>query len=638
MAEYGGNMKVGMYDDKFRMFGMSNSFDAKAMLDAELQMLKLQNMPYENKIKVAEEEIKVWNQFDKYVTSLEKAAKSIKELNVSDREVTMNQTGYVDIKASGNAINASYNVSVQSLATNHKLLSGDMGDETQALGLEGTVQINGLDLKIDTSMSLNKIAENINVGNYNTSAVVLNGQMILTSKETGTAGSLTFLDNTASQTTATSSDTTIASATVTGTPETGTKTYNFDVQQVAQNQIVESNTTTLTGTDPLGYTGDFTIGGQTISLAATDTMDNVVTKINNSASGVTASFASGKLTLTGDVTGSANAFSLADSTTNGTDSLFQNIGVVDATNTFLNTVQVAQDAQYTMDGGAVQTSATNTINDITGVDVSLKSIGVTDVTVTGSTGGILKTLGILDGTDAIKNEIESAQDANYTIDGIGMTSSTNTISDALTGVTLELLRTTATDVRVNISQNNDLIGERVQTFVSEYNKTIGAINQLTAKGAVLQGETAVNSTKMIMSSGLMFQNESELMMFQLGVSIDGTAKDGTITFDKLKLDEQLKTNYDETIKLLSGYGSFSDNFAKKIYKISGVNGKIESEVNGLNKEIQSAEDTLDNKAILYEQKRQSLLEKYARFEIEMSQLQSQMDYMTAQLQSLSSKK
>src|SRR5271163_1113930 len=67
-------------------------------------------------------------------------------------------------------------------------------------------------------------------------------------------------------------------------------------------------------------------------------------------------------------------------------------------------------------------------------------------------------------------------DANLTVDGITVTSGSNTVSDAIQGVTLQLLGASASPVQVEITNDNSAVESAVSTFVSDYNIVIGDLN------------------------------------------------------------------------------------------------------------------------------------------------------------------
>lgn len=76
---------------------------------------------------------------------------------------------------------------------------------------------------------------------------------------------------------------------------------------------------------------------------------------------------------------------------------------------------------------------------------------------------------------------ELAKDAKYSVDGMSLTSKSNKIDNAVTGLTFELVAPTSpgTSTTVTVATNNDGLKKSVQTFVDAYNALVSTINSLT---------------------------------------------------------------------------------------------------------------------------------------------------------------
>src|SRR5690606_29378106 len=81
--------------------------------------------------------------------------------------------------------------------------------------------------------------------------------------------------------------------------------------------------------------------------------------------------------------------------------------------------------------------------------------------------GVLKSLGVLDDDDKVKNELQAAQEARIVVDRITVTRDSNTISDVLQGVTLTL-KDVGT-VTIEVQHDVDRVMERIKAFVDQYN-------------------------------------------------------------------------------------------------------------------------------------------------------------------------
>ncbi len=125
--------------------------------------------------------------------------------------------------------------------------------------------------------------------------------------------------------------------------------------------------------------GTFTINGTTISYNAdTDTVGALITRINKSAAGVTASYdaTNDRMTLTNNATGDSG-LSLSDDS-----GLLAALGVTSGAGA---TFTRGKNAQFTLNGGATLSSASNTLSaashGITGLDVTVNTTGAQTLSI-----------------------------------------------------------------------------------------------------------------------------------------------------------------------------------------------------------------------------------------------------------------
>jgi flagellar hook-associated protein 2 len=113
----------------------------------------------------------------------------------------------------------------------------------------------------------------------------------------------------------------------------------------------------------------------------------------------------------------------------------------------------------------VEVSSSQYVLEITATDTG-QSISMSDLS-----GGILTSLGLADSSGNAVDVIAQAQDAILTVDGItGITRSSNSISDVISGVTLDLTKADASStIGISISADTDDIASAVSTFISAYN-------------------------------------------------------------------------------------------------------------------------------------------------------------------------
>jgi len=162
----------------------------------------------------------------------------------------------------------------------------------------------------------------------------------------------------------------------------------------------------------------------------------------------------------------------------------------------------------------------------------------------------------------------AAQNTKLSVNGIAITSATNTVGEAIQGVTLNVSTTGSTNVQ--IARDTSATETAVKNFVKAYNDLNTALNQLTAytpsttagqagQGAALFGESSVqtiqNQVRNTLFASLAGLSNSNISLSQIGVGFDKT---GTMTVDTTKLEKVLGTNPDDIAGLFATVGKPTD--------------------------------------------------------------------------------
>lgn len=185
-----------------------------------------------------------------------------------------------------------------------------------------------------------------------------------------------------------------------------------------------------------------------------------------------------------------------------------------------------------------------------------------------------KGVGIIDSEDNPLH-IQKAQDAKFTMDGIKMTRSSNTITDLGVGITLTLNKTG--EINFDVQQDSESVTKAMQDMVDAYNDLVLNLNAATdynsetgTKGS-LQGVTEVNSIRSSIISKL-FESQSVdgkvedangnkisakvmLSLQDYGLSM---TESGTLNFDSSAFESKMKENPDLTESFFSGVTQYKD--------------------------------------------------------------------------------
>ncbi len=172
------------------------------------------------------------------------------------------------------------------------------------------------------------------------------------------------------------------------------------------------------------------------------------------------------------------------------------------------------------------------------------------------------------GTQSLK-QTAAAQNAEFSVDGITVSKPTNTISDAIPGVTLNLIKTNVgAPTAVTVARDTSAITGSVNAFVKSFNDTIttlknaSAYNAATGQAAVLNGEASIrsiqNQIRGVLTSPVAGGASTLTLLSQVGVTVQ---KDGNLGIDNTKLQASIDTNFDQIAGLFSAVGKGTDALA-----------------------------------------------------------------------------
>lgn len=218
-----------------------------------------------------------------------------------------------------------------------------------------------------------------------------------------------------------------------------------------------------------------------------------------------------------------------------------------------------------MNGGTSATFTPGSGNDATltslASDINGQSLGVTASIVTDSTGSRLSIVSNSSGaangfavgsaSGLTFTQASSGADASLTVDGVPITSASNVVTGALSGVTLDLLSPTAPSVPVGLSVASDTTqtSNAINQLVSDYNSAASLLNQQftfsasTSTEGILASDPTVQALQQTMQSIASYTGSSSgtgvNSLSDLGISLNN---DGTLTADAATLDGVLANN------------------------------------------------------------------------------------------------
>ena len=184
--------------------------------------------------------------------------------------------------------------------------------------------------------------------------------------------------------------------------------------------------------------------------------------------------------------------------------------------------------------------------------------------------------------------LQSSQDATFNVNGMAMTSSKNTVTDAIAGTTLNFNSITTAGVPANLvfSRDTSSISTKLNALVTAYNDAntmLGVVSDpkstVETYGATLVGNSMVGSVRSQMRQLISGNSTTPAggltALRDIGFNID---QKGVLSLDKTKLDSALKNNFDNVVTLVTGN---RENQSKFSLLPSGVAGEAVKKLTAL---------------------------------------------------------
>ncbi len=275
---------------------------------------------------------------------------------------------------------------------------------------------------------------------------------------------------------------------------------------------------------------------------------------------------------------------------------------------------------------------------------------------TGNTGG--EFIKVSDPGGALSEQTGAAKEgknAEFTVDGVAGTSSSNTVTEAIPGVTLTLNGLTSTGpVTISVQPpgpNVAAIEAQVQAFVKMYNSTVSAIEQqLTAKipakpdpnepaAGALFGDTELTGVLDSMREA-MYEPIAGLTgpasPFDIGISTGAptgggatsqSALEGQLTIESAKLGEALRSNPVGVKQMLE---QWSEKIQGVLTAAGGPGGTMEARINGDAAQITQLSTQISQMNSILAEREKALQATYAKLEGVISKSTAQGDWLTQQ--------
>ncbi|MGD0446833.1 MAG: flagellar filament capping protein FliD [Edaphobacter sp.] len=342
----------------------------------------------------------------------------------------------------------------------------------------------------------------------------------------------------------------------------------------------DPNTISLTSSDPTAAAGSHTV---------------VVNSLATTSSEVTGTIADASDTLSGSLTITVNGNSqeIDVNSGNGNDTLSSLASAI-------NSADLGVTAEV--------------LTDSSGSRLSLES------NASGAVGQISITSSLIDTTNSNAgvsfSQSQPGVDASLIVDGTAISSSSNTVTNAIPGVTFQLLQAdpNSAGVQIEIANDNTDINTAVGNLVSAYNQVVKDISGQVGKDSSgnpepLSGSPVLAQLQNSLSSALFGGSASGSIsnLVQLGITVDASGN-GTLDLDTDTLDDALNTNFSDVMGFFQNTGSFGVSILNTVNSLGGDGSPTDliplSEAQNASQESSLNSDITNENASLATQKTQ----------------------------------
>ena len=236
-----------------------------------------------------------------------------------------------------------------------------------------------------------------------------------------------------------------------------------------------------------------------------------------------------------------------------------------------------------------------------------------------------------------------AQDAAFSVAGVSFTSPSNTVSNAMSGVTLTLLGTSptsgtppvATPGLLSIANDTATIESNIQSFVTAYNTLrstlvqLGGYDSSTGTAGPMMGNAVLNGIQSQVQQALYSVVNTGSSTYNTLASIGiTTSRDGSLSVNSTTLSAALGSNFSAVSQLFSGAGGVAQSLDTDISGALGTGGSITSAGQTLTAQEKSLTDQSNQLQTQMAALSASLTQQYSALNALLSSLQTTSSYLS----------
>jgi len=242
-------------------------------------------------------------------------------------------------------------------------------------------------------------------------------------------------------------------------------------------------------------------------------------------------------------------------------------------------------------------------------------------------------------TDGGRIFAQNELNAEFTIDGLNFERSTNTVDDAIQGLTINLQNTTPSSETITVSQDTEGAKENIQEFIDQFNSIVTDIrsksflNADTGERGPLANdrlfkELTFTLRNTVINDVTAASDPSLNSIFEIGLNV---TQQGKLEIeDEAKLDEALSNNSEAVKEIFTASDGLANNLQGVIDTfVKGQNSILDTFRDSVNNEIERLNDRIASEEQFLERRREQLEQEFQQLQQVQIQAQNQQQALNA---------
>ncbi|MGP8186261.1 MAG: flagellar filament capping protein FliD [Terracidiphilus sp.] len=264
----------------------------------------------------------------------------------------------------------------------------------------------------------------------------------------------------------------------------------------------------------------------------------------------------------------------------------------------------------------ITTDGTETLSDVAS-EINNDDLGLTASVITDTSGARLAivadssgadsnfTVASSDSSDFGFTQAVTGANASLTVDGISISSASNTVTGAIPDVTLSLLSADpGVDVSLSISPDTSSIESAIQSFITDYNTVVSDLNTQYTVTDGSEGVLATDSTVRDLQNDILGAIDYTYTpssgtttvpnLTSLGISVDNNGK---LSLDTSTLDSALQNNFSDVQSFFQGtsLNGFANSLDEELTSFtSSSDGAFTVDLQNMNSQVTDLQNNISN--------------------------------------------